>query len=69
MQSHCRLDLTSPMPGCDPAQHRRHLLLESDLKLKEGMSSKVSECIFICEINQMFEFLAATRYEYAYHGN
>ena len=33
------------MPGCDPAQHRRHLLLESDLKLKEGMSSKVSECM------------------------
>lgn len=40
VQSHCRLDLTSPMPGCTE-NHRRHLLLEGDLKLKEGSGSKV----------------------------
>ena len=35
---------------------------ESDLKLKEGMSSKVSEgmlCILMCLIIQAFEFLFA----------
>jgi hypothetical protein len=41
VQLHCRLDLTSPMPGCAET-HRRHLFLEGDLKLKEGLSSKVS---------------------------
>ncbi len=41
MQLHCRLDLTAPMPGC-AANHRRHLLLEGDLKLKEANGSKAS---------------------------
>ena len=40
VQSHCRLDLTSPMPGCSENQ-RRYLLYEGDLKLKEGFASKV----------------------------
>lgn len=40
VQSHCRLDLTAPMPGC-AENHRRHLLFEGDLKFKEGMASKV----------------------------
>ena len=39
ISAHCRLDLTSPMPGCTDNQ-RRHLLFEGDLKLKEG-STKV----------------------------
>ena len=39
VSAHCRLDLTSPMPGCTDNQ-RRHLLFEGDLKLKEG-STKV----------------------------
>ena len=34
------LDLTAPMPGCAVGQ-RRHLLLEGDLKMREGSSSKV----------------------------
>lgn len=41
VQSHCRLDLTAPMPGCSEHQ-RRYLLYEGDLKLKEGLASKVS---------------------------
>jgi len=40
VQSHCRLDLTAPMPGC-AENYRRHLLFEGDLKLKEGNASKV----------------------------
>ena len=41
------LDLTAPMPGCAVGQ-RRHLLLEGDLKMREGSSSKVVN-IFGCE--------------------
>lgn len=41
LKLHSELDLTCPMPGCHVTQ-RRHLLLESDLKLKDNSTSKVS---------------------------
>ena len=40
------LDLTSPMPGCAVGQ-RRHLLMEADLKMKEGSSSKMDVHCFL----------------------
>ena len=40
------LDLTSPMPGCAVGQ-RRHLLMEADLKMKEGSSSKIDVHCFL----------------------
>ena len=40
------LDLTSPMPGCAVGQ-RRHLLMEGDLKMKEGSSSKMDVHCFL----------------------
>ena len=40
------LDLTSPMPGCAVGQ-RRHLLMEGDLKMKEGSSSKIDVHCFL----------------------
>ena len=40
------LDLTSPMPACAVGQ-RRHLLMEGDLKMKEGSSSKIDVHCFL----------------------
>jgi pleckstrin domain-containing family G protein 5 len=40
------LDLTCPMPGCAPGQ-RRHLLMEGDLKMREGSSSKIDVHCFL----------------------
>ena len=40
------LELTSPMPGCAVGQ-RRHLLMEGDLKMKEGSSSKIDVHCFL----------------------
>ena len=44
VSAHCRLDLTSPMPGCTDNQ-RRHLLFEGDLKLKEGSTKVLNNLI------------------------
>lgn len=50
------LDLTCPMPGCAPGQ-RRNLLMEGDLKMREGSSSKIdvhcflfTDMLLICKI-------------------
>ena len=40
LASSTHLDLTGPMPGCS-ANQARQLIKETDLKLKEGSSSKI----------------------------
>lgn len=42
----CRLDLTCPVPGCDP-QEVRTLLLEGMLRLRDN-SAKVRACDATC---------------------
>ncbi|XP_049769413.1 pleckstrin homology domain-containing family G member 5 [Schistocerca cancellata] len=46
---HSQLDLTGPMPGCHVSQPRQ-LLLESDLKLREGAASKTDvRCVLVTD--------------------
>ena len=54
VQAHCRLDLTSPMPGCS-GNHQRNLHFEGDLKLKEGTSSKVDYNLTISRVKEDFQ--------------
>ncbi|XP_043201509.1 pleckstrin homology domain-containing family G member 5-like isoform X3 [Amphibalanus amphitrite] len=46
MKPHLSLDLTCPMPGCSDV-HRRYLLLEGELKLRDHVSSKVDVRCFL----------------------
>ncbi|XP_075214469.1 pleckstrin homology domain-containing family G member 5-like isoform X1 [Lycorma delicatula] len=46
VRSYNELDLTCPMPGCCNSQ-RRHLLLESDLRLKDSNTSKIDVHCFL----------------------
>jgi len=46
MKPHLALDLTSPMPGCSDA-HRRYLLFEGELKLRDNVTSKVDVRCFL----------------------
>ncbi|XP_059085132.1 pleckstrin homology domain-containing family G member 5-like isoform X3 [Tigriopus californicus] len=55
VQSHCRLDLATPMIGCTENQ-KRFILYEGDLKLREGLASKMdihaflfSDMLLICK--------------------
>ena len=41
MKPHLSLDLTCPMPGCSDV-HRRYLLFEGELKLRDHVTSKVN---------------------------
>ncbi|PNF43417.1 hypothetical protein B7P43_G13457, partial [Cryptotermes secundus] len=50
LKLHSELDLTCPMPGCHVTQ-RRHLLLESDLKLKDNSTSKMDvHCFLLTDV-------------------
>ncbi|XP_067005921.2 pleckstrin homology domain-containing family G member 5 isoform X2 [Anabrus simplex] len=46
LRSYSELDLTSPMPGCHVSQ-RRYLLLESDLKFRDNLTSKMDVHCFL----------------------
>ncbi|XP_039280848.1 pleckstrin homology domain-containing family G member 5 isoform X3 [Nilaparvata lugens] len=46
VKSYNELDLTCPMPGCSNSQ-RRHLILESDLRLKDSSTSKIDVHCFL----------------------
>ncbi|XP_069690836.1 pleckstrin homology domain-containing family G member 5-like isoform X2 [Periplaneta americana] len=50
LKTYSELDLTCPMPGCHVTQ-RRHLLLESDLKLKDNSTSKMDvHCFLLTDV-------------------
>ncbi|XP_014280646.1 pleckstrin homology domain-containing family G member 5 isoform X3 [Halyomorpha halys] len=50
IKPHNELDLQKPMPGCNPL-HKRQLIAEADLKLKDHNNSKVEvHCIILTDI-------------------
>ncbi|KAL1140863.1 hypothetical protein AAG570_000791, partial [Ranatra chinensis] len=50
IRQHNDLDLSKPMPGCNPL-HKRQLIAEADLKLKDHNNSKIEvHCIILTDI-------------------